>query len=50
MIVGGSDTHPIDVTNKSIGYLQNVKLNRSFITPIKGNNILKQLTIRFTLI
>lgn len=39
MIVGGSDTHPIDVTNKSIGYLQNVKLNRSFITPIKGNNI-----------
>lgn len=39
MIIGGSDTKPTDVTNKSIGYLQNVKLNRSFITPIKGNNI-----------
>lgn len=39
MIIGGSDTNPTDVTNKSIGYLQNVKLNRSFITPIKGNNI-----------
>lgn len=39
MIIGGSDTKPTAVTNESIGYLQNVKLNRSFITPIKGNNI-----------
>lgn len=39
MIVGGSDTHPTDVTNKSIGYLQNVKLNLSYITPIKGDSI-----------
>lgn len=39
MIIGGSDTNPTAVTNESIGYLQNVKLNRSFITPIKGNNI-----------
>lgn len=39
MVIGGSDTKPTAVTNESIGYLQNVKLNRSFITPIKGNNI-----------
>lgn len=39
MIIGGSDTHPTDVTNKSIGYLQNVKLNLSYITPIKGDSI-----------
>lgn len=39
MIIGGSDTNPTAVTNESIGYLQDVKLNRSFITPIKGNNI-----------
>lgn len=39
MIIGGSDTQPTAVTNESIGYLQDVKLNRSFITPIKGNNI-----------
>lgn len=39
MIVGGSDTRPTDVTNKSIGYLQNVKLNLSYITPIKGDSI-----------
>lgn len=39
MIVGGSDTHPTDVTNESIGYLQDVKLNLSYITPIKGDSI-----------
>lgn len=39
MIVGGSDTHPTDVTNESIGYLEDVKLNLSFVTPIKGDNI-----------
>lgn len=39
MIIGGSDTHPTDVTNESIGYLQDVKLNLSYITPIKGDSI-----------
>ena len=39
MIIGGSDTHPTAVTNESIGYLQNVKLNLSYITPIKGDSI-----------
>ena len=38
MIIGGSDTHPTDVTNESIGYLQDVKLNLSYITPIKGDS------------
>lgn len=39
MIIGGSDTKPTAVTNESIGYLQDVKLNLSYITPIKGDNI-----------
>ena len=39
MIIGGSDTHPTSVTNESIGYLQDVKLNLSYITPIKGDSI-----------
>lgn len=39
MIIGGSDTHPTAVTNESIGYLQDVKLNLSYITPIKGDSI-----------
>lgn len=39
MIIGGSDTKPTAVTNQSIGYLQDVKLNLSYITPIKGDNI-----------
>lgn len=39
MIIGGSDTKPTAVTNESIGYLQDVKLNLSYITPIKGDSI-----------
>lgn len=39
MIIGGSDTNPTAVTNESIGYLQDVKLNLSYITPIKGDSI-----------
>lgn len=39
MIVGGSDTHPTDVTNESIGYLEDVKLNLSYVTPIMGDGI-----------
>lgn len=39
MIIGGSDTQPTAVTNESIGYLQDVKLNLSYITPIKGDSI-----------
>lgn len=39
MIIGGSDTKPTAVTNASIGYLQDVKLNLSYITPIKGDSI-----------
>ena len=39
MIVGGSDTHPTEVTNESMGYLEDVKLNLSYVTPIKGDNI-----------
>lgn len=38
MIIGGSDTKPTAVTNESIGYLQDVKLNLSYITPIKGDS------------
>lgn len=41
MIIGGSDTKPTAVTNQSIGYLQDVKLNLSYITPIKGDSILE---------
>ena len=39
MIIGGSDTKPTAVTNESMGYLQDVKLNLSYITPIKGDSI-----------
>ena len=39
MVIGGSDTKPTAVTNESIGYLQDVKLNLSYITPIKGDSI-----------
>lgn len=39
MIIGGTDTKPTAVTNESIGYLQDVKLNLSYITPIKGDSI-----------
>lgn len=39
MIIGGSDIKPTAVTNESIGYLQDVKLNLSYITPIKGDSI-----------
>lgn len=39
MIIGGSDTKPTAVTNESIGYLQDVKLNLSYITPIKGDSL-----------
>lgn len=39
LLIGGSDTNPTAVTNESIGYLQDVKLNLSYITPIKGDSI-----------
>lgn len=39
MIIGGSDIKPTAVTNETIGYLQDVKLNLSYITPIKGDSI-----------
>lgn len=35
----GTDEFSTAVTNQSIGYLQDVKLNLSYITPIKGDNI-----------
>ena len=39
IIANGSDTEPTAVTNESIGYLQDVKLNLSYVTPIKGDSI-----------
>lgn len=38
MIIGGSDTKPTAVTNESMGYLEDVKLNLSYITPIKSDS------------
>lgn len=35
----GTDEFSTAVTNQSIGYLQDVKLNLSYITPIKGDSI-----------
>lgn len=37
--IGANVNSPTKVTNESIGYLQDVKLNLSYITPIKGDSI-----------
>lgn len=37
--IGANVNSPTKVTNESIGYLQDVKLNLSYVTPIKGDSI-----------
>lgn len=37
--IGDNVSSPTKVTNQSIGYLKDVKLNLSYVTPIKGDNI-----------
>lgn len=37
--IGDNVSSPTKVTNESIGYLQDVKLNLSYVTPIKGDSI-----------
>lgn len=37
--IGTNVNSPTKVTNESIGYLQDVKLNLSYVTPIKGDSI-----------
>lgn len=37
--IGSNVNSPTKVTNESIGYLQDVKLNLSYVTPIKGDSI-----------
>lgn len=37
--IGANLNSPTKVTNESIGYLQDVKLNLSYVTPIKGDSI-----------
>lgn len=37
--IGANVNSPTKVTNDSIGYLQDVKLNLSYVTPLKGDSI-----------
>lgn len=37
--IGANINSPTKVTNESIGYLQDVKLNLSYVTPLKGDSI-----------
>ena len=37
--IGANVNSPTKVTNETIGYLQDVKLNLSYVTPIKGDSI-----------